>query len=65
MRAELVMCARFVVLEVGVLVPLVGPYGSSTSDESGVVGREVAALKAGRRREVKDGEGGSGTGGLL
>ena len=39
-----------VVLEVGVLV-------YSTSEESGVVGREVAALKAGRRREVSEGEG--------
>lgn len=63
--AEFVMWARFVVLDVGVLVPLVCPYGPSTSDESGVVGLEVAALNAGRRREVRDGEGGRGTGGLL
>lgn len=65
MRAELVMCARFVVLDVGVLVPWVCPDGSSTSDESGVVGLEVAALNAGRRSDVRDGEGGRGTGGRL
>lgn len=65
MRAELVMCARLVVLDVGVLVPLVCPDGSSTSDESGVVGLDVAALNAGRRSEVRDGEGGKGTGGRL
>lgn len=65
MRAESVMRARLVVLEVGVLVPLVCPVGRSTSDESGVVGRDVAALKAGRRRDVSDGDGGKGTGGRL
>lgn len=33
---------------------------------SGVVGREVwVLLKLGRRREVRDGEGGSGVGGRL
>lgn len=57
-RAVAVRWCRFVVLEVGVLV-------YSTSEESGVVGRLVAALKAGRRREVSEGEGGSGTGGRL
>jgi hypothetical protein len=48
-----------------VLVPLVCPDGSSTSDESGVVGLDVAALNAGRRSDVSDGDGGKGTGGRL
>jgi hypothetical protein len=59
------MCARLAVLDVGVLVPLVCPDGSSTSDESGVVGLDVAALNAGRRSDVSDGDGGKGTGGRL
>lgn len=63
-RADFVMLARLVVVEVGVLVPFV-PVGSSTSEESGVVGREVCVLKDGRRRDVSEGEGGSGVGGRL
>jgi hypothetical protein len=62
------MLARFVVVEVGVLVPLVAPVapeGSSASDESGVVGLEVVVLKEGRSSDVKDGDGGSGVGGRL
>lgn len=65
-HADLVMLARFVVVEVGVFVPLVPiPFGNSTSDESGVVGREVCVLKEGRRSEVREGEGGRGVGGRL
>lgn len=68
-RADFVILARFVVVvDVGVLVPLVavpGPFGRSTSEESGVVGREVVVLNDGRRREVREGDGGSGVGGLL
>lgn len=37
----------------------------STSDESGVVGLEVGRLKAGRRSDVNEGDGGRGVGGLL
>ena len=63
-RAEF---ARFVVLDAGVLVPCDDcPFrGTSTSDDSGVVGRDVAALNVGRSKDVRDGEGGSGVGGLL
>jgi hypothetical protein len=53
------------VLDARVLVPLVGglrPAGSSTSDESGVVGLDA---NEGRSSEVRDGDGGRGTGGLL
>lgn len=59
------MLARLV--EVGVLVPFVAavPEGRSTSEESGVVGREVCVLKDGRSREVREGEGGRGVGGRL
>lgn len=53
------MLARFVFVVLRVRVPL----GRSASEESGVLGREGA--KDGRRREVRDGEGGSGVGGLL
>jgi hypothetical protein len=61
-RADLVMLARFVV---GVFAPVAPPVGKSTSDESGVVGRDVCVLNEGRSRDVKDGDGGSGVGGLL
>lgn len=64
-RAEL---ARFVVLEGGWLELYTlrsGLLGRSTSEESGVVGRDVAALKAGRSSDVSEGDGGSGVGGLL
>lgn len=40
-------------------------FGVSTSELSGVVGREVVVEKGGRRRDVKEGEGGRGVGGLL
>lgn len=39
--------------------------GVSMSELSGVVGREVVVEKGGRRREVREGEGGSGVGGRL
>lgn len=39
--------------------------GVSTSELSGVVGRDVVVEKGGRRREVSDGEGGRGVGGRL
>ena len=39
--------------------------GVSTSELSGVVGREVVVEKGGRRREVNEGDGGKGVGGLL
>ena len=39
--------------------------GVSTSELSGVVGRDVVVEKGGRRREVRDGEGGRGVGGRL
>jgi hypothetical protein len=60
------MLARFVV-DVGVLIPLVVPAVpvTSTSEESGVVGREVVVLKEGLSNEVSEGDGGSGVGGLL
>lgn len=64
-HADLVMLARFVVVEVGVFVPFVPIPCNSTSDESGVVGREVCVLKEGRRSEVREGEGGRGVGGRL
>lgn len=67
-RADFVMLARFVVEDAGVLVPWVTvpvPVGTSTSEESGVVGRDVVVLKEGRRSEVNEGDGGSGVGGLL
>lgn len=38
---------------------------ASSEERSGVPGRLVAVLKLGRRREVKEGEGGSGVGGRL
>ena len=41
------------------------PVCDSASDVSGVVGRDVCALKVGRSREVSEGEGGSGVGGRL
>lgn len=37
----------------------------SSDDGSGVVGRDVCALKLGRRRDVRDGDGGRGVGGRL
>lgn len=37
----------------------------SSEEGSGVVGREVCVLKLGRRREVREGEGGRGVGGRL
>ncbi len=40
-------------------------FGVSFSELSGVVGREVVAEKEGRSREVREGEGGNGVGGLL
>lgn len=40
-------------------------FGVSTSELSGVVGREVVVEKGGRRRDVNDGDGGKGVGGLL
>ena len=44
-------------------------FGVSTSLESGDVGRVDVVLRArsdgGRRRDVRDGDGGSGVGGLL
>ena len=52
----------------GVDVPAVVPTTdewTSTSDESGVVGRLVCVLNEGRRRDVKDGDGGRGVGGRL
>lgn len=62
-RADL---TRLDVLDARVLVPLGGGLrvlvGSSMSEESGVVGREA---KDGRRREVREGEGGRGIGGRL
>lgn len=61
------MLARFVV-DAGVLVPfvvLVAPVGTSASEESGVVGREVVVLNEGRNNDVNDGDGGRGVGGLL
>jgi hypothetical protein len=58
------MLARFAV--VGVLVPLVAPaFGNSTSEESGVVGRDVVVLNEGRSNDVNEGDGGKGVGGLL
>lgn len=39
--------------------------GVSFSELSGVVGRDVVAEKDGRSKEVKEGDGGSGVGGLL
>ena len=39
--------------------------GVSFSELSGVVGRDVVAEKEGRRRDVRDGDGGSGVGGRL
>ncbi len=39
--------------------------GVSTSELSGVVGREVVVEKGGRRSDVRDGEGGRGVGGRL
>ena len=56
--------------EFGVCVPVAAPLvGSvlgvppSSLEGSGVVGRLFALLKFGRRREVRDGEGGRGVGG--
>lgn len=40
-------------------------FGVSFSELSGVVGREVFVENDGRRREVKEGDGGSGVGGRL
>lgn len=62
------MLARLVVVDVGVLVPFVRVpdcVGTSTSEESGVDGREVVVLKDGRSNEVNEGDGGRGVGGLL
>ena len=39
--------------------------GVSFSELSGVVGRDVVVENDGRRRDVKDGEGGKGVGGRL
>lgn len=39
--------------------------GVSFSELSGVVGREVVVEKVGRRRDVKEGDGGRGVGGRL
>ena len=57
-RADLATTAA---VEVGVEVP----FGPSTSLESGVVGREFWELKEGRRRDVREGDGGKGVGGRL
>jgi hypothetical protein len=59
-RAEVVRRARVVVVAVEV-----GVVEMSTSELSGVVGREVCVLKEGRRSDVRLGEGGSGVGGRL
>ncbi len=61
-RAARADAATAAAVEVAVPVPVVVCSGS---EESGVVGREVCALKEGRRREVRDGEGGRGVGGRL
>jgi hypothetical protein len=53
------------VLDARVLVDVLGvfkPPGSSTSDESGVVGLDA---KDGRSSDFREGDGGSGVGGLL
>ena len=55
-------------LDVSLLLLCTAPLGReemSTSEESGVVGRDVAVLNEGRSSDVKDGEGGRGVGGLL
>lgn len=77
MRADLATTSAVEVAVVVASVPMLPPKllqtppsivarPCSTSDESGDVGREVCALKDdGRRREVNDGEGGKGIGGLL
>lgn len=60
--------ARLVVLVAGVLAPFVtlaGPVGTSTSEDSGVDQRELAALNEGRSNEVNEGDGGRGVGGRL
>lgn len=55
--------------ELGVCWPVVPPFSRvvwdmpSSLDGSGVVGRLFALLKLGRRRDVRDGEGGRGVGG--
>jgi hypothetical protein len=53
--------AVVVAVECGVSIPPGGP--ASSLERSGVLGR--LALKAGRRRDVSDGEGGRGVGGRL
>ena len=60
-RADFVMLARLLVDD----VPVATVLAMSTSDESGVVRRDVVVLKDGRRSDVNEGEGGSGTGGRL
>lgn len=62
------MLARLVVLDVGVFALVeadLAPEGTSTSDESGVVGRELVVLNDGRKRDVREGDGGNGVGGRL
>ena len=59
-RADFVMLARLVVD-----VPVATVLAKSTSDDSGVVRREVVVLKDGRRSDVNEGEGGRGSGGRL
>lgn len=56
--------------ELGVCVPVPLPFSRpcgvpSSLEGSGVAGRLLALLKLGRRRDVRDGDGGSGVGGLL
>jgi hypothetical protein len=46
-------------------VPVATVLAKSTSDDSGVVRREVVVLKDGRRSDVNEGEGGRGSGGRL
>lgn len=68
MRNE-VVSVEATAAEFGVWVPLtprpIREDPPSSEDGSGVVGREVVALKFGRRRDVRDGEGGRGVGGRL
>jgi hypothetical protein len=56
-RADAVNVDRLGVLALGEVI--------SASDELAVPGREVVALNDGRRRDVRDGDGGRGVGGLL
>lgn len=63
-RADLVILAKFAD-DAGVFVPSPVLVGTSTSEESGVVGRDVVVLNDGRSSDVNEGDGGSGVGGLL